>query len=150
MSKNTLAAVDATPHRINARSVEPDAKLLSTPDTVLWGYIAANLPPVLTIKPGQIVEIEALSHQGLTGNKDPESFFAGYGTPVQEVLPDAEAVFAEVKRPRGASVHILTGPVYIEGAEPGETVGVCLLDIEFRVPYGVNNTGRGKAYCRLC
>jgi acetamidase/formamidase len=39
-------------------------------------------------------------------------------------------------------VHILTGPVYIEGAEPGETVGVRLLDIEFRVPYGVNNTGR--------
>jgi len=144
MSKNTLAAADAAPHRINPRSVAPDAKLLSTPDTILWGYIAANLPPALTIKPGQIVEIQALSHQGLTSNKDPESFFAGYGIPAQEVLPDAKAVFAEVKRPKGASVHILTGPVYIEGAEPGDTVEVRVLDIEFRVPYGVNNTGPGK------
>jgi hypothetical protein len=71
MSKNTPAAVDAAPHRINPRSVAPDAKLLSTPDTILWGYIAANLPLALTIEPGQIVEIEALSHQGLTSNKDP-------------------------------------------------------------------------------
>jgi hypothetical protein len=121
MSKNTPAAVDAAPHRINPRSVAPDAKLLSTPDTILWGYIAANLPPALTIKPGQIVEIEALSHQGLTSNRDPESFFAGYGIPAQDVLPDAKAVFAEVKRPKGASVHILTGPVYIEGARNPET-----------------------------
>ena len=38
MSKNTLAAVDAAPHRINPRSVEPDAKLLSTPDTIYGHY----------------------------------------------------------------------------------------------------------------
>ena len=61
--------------------IAPDATLNSTPDTVLWGYIAANLPPALTIKSGQIVEIEALSHQGLTTNKDPEKFFAAYGIP---------------------------------------------------------------------
>ena len=65
MSIITPAAADAAPHRINPRAVEPDAKLLSNPDTVLWGYIAANLAPALTIKPGQIVEIEALSHQGI-------------------------------------------------------------------------------------
>ena len=53
-------------------SIQPDASLKSTPDTVLWGYIAANLPPALTDKPGHIIEIEALSHQGLTTNKDPE------------------------------------------------------------------------------
>jgi hypothetical protein len=49
-----------------APAIAPDAVLRSTPDTVLWGYIAANLPPALTIQSGQIVEIEALSHQGLT------------------------------------------------------------------------------------
>ncbi|HEY7558936.1 MAG TPA: acetamidase/formamidase family protein [Candidatus Binatia bacterium] len=144
MSKNTKAATDATPQRINPRSIEPDASLSTSPDTVLWGYIAANLPPALTIQPGQIVEIEALSHQGLTTDEDPEKFFAGYGIPAQEVLPDAKAVFAEVKRPKGASVHILTGPIYIEGAEPGDTVEIRVLDIKFRVPYGVNNTGPGK------
>ena len=44
---------------------EPEATLHSTPDTLLGGYIAANLPPALTINPVAIVNIEALSHQGL-------------------------------------------------------------------------------------
>ena len=106
------------------KSVQPDATLKSTPDTVLWGYIAANLAPALTIKSGQVVEIEALSHQGLTTNQDPEKFFSGYGIPSQEVLADAKSVYSEVKRPKGASVHILTGPIYVEGAEPGDMLEV--------------------------
>ena len=125
-------------------TVQPDATLKSTPDTILWGYIAANLQPALTIKSGQIVEIEALSHQGLTTNKDPEKFFAGYGIPGNEVLADAKSIYANVKRPKGASVHILTGPIYIEGADPGDTLEIRVHDIKFRVPYGVNNTGPGK------
>ena len=125
-------------------SIQPDATLKSTPDTVLWGYIAANLPPALTIQSGQAVEIEALSHQGLTAGKDPEKFFSAYGIASNDVLADAKMVYSEVKRPKGASVHILTGPIYVEGAEPGDTLEVRVLDIKFRVPYGVNNTGPGK------
>lgn len=134
---------DSRSHQIH-QPVQCDATLQSTPDTVLWGYIAANLPPALTIKSGQIVEIEALSHQGLTSSKDPEKFFDAYGISATEVLADAKSVYAEVKRPKGASVHILTGPIYVEGAEPGDTLEVRVLDIKFRVPYGVNNTGPGK------
>ncbi|MGH7816510.1 MAG: acetamidase/formamidase family protein, partial [Candidatus Binatia bacterium] len=126
------------------KTIQPDATLKSTPDTVLWGYIAANLAPALTIKSGQVVEIEALSHQGLTTNQDPVKFFSGYGIPSQEVLADAKNVYSEVKRPKGASVHILTGPIYVDGAEPGDMLEVRVLDIKFRVPYGVNNTGPGK------
>jgi acetamidase/formamidase len=122
----------------------PDALLRSSPDTVLWGYIAANLPPALSVEPGAVVEIEALSHQGLTTQNDPEQFFASYGIPGGEVLPDAKMIFSGVKRPKGASVHILTGPIYIDGAEAGDTLEVRVLDIRFRVPYGVNNTGPGK------
>ena len=127
-----------------SKPITSDASLKSTPDTVLWGYIAANLPPALTIKSGQTVEIEALSHQGLTTSNNPEKFFAAYGISNHEVLPDAKAVYSEVKRPKGASVHILTGPIYIDGAEPGDTLEVRVHDIKFRVPYGVNNTGPGK------
>jgi acetamidase/formamidase len=126
------------------RPIQIDATLRSTPETVLWGYIAANLPAALTIKSGQIVEIEALSHQGLTTKNDPERFFGAYGIPSNEVLKDARTIFAEVHRPKGASVHILTGPIYVEGAEPGDALEVRVLDIQFRVPYGVNNTGPGK------
>ncbi len=125
-------------------TVQVDAVLKSTPDTVLWGYIAANLPAALTIESGQIVEIETLSHQGLTTAKDPATFFGAYGIGECDVLADAKTVYAEVKRPRGASVHILTGPVYVEDAAPGDTLEVRVLDIKFRVPYGVNHTGPGK------
>ena len=125
-------------------SISSDATLKSTPDTVLWGYIAANLPPALTVQSGETVEIEALSHQGLTTRQDPEKFFASYGVASHEVLADAKRVYAEVKHPRGASVHILTGPIYVDGAEPGDTLEVRVRDIKFRVPYGVNNTGPGK------
>ena len=130
--------------RVSQAPVQADAVLRSTPATILWGYIAANLPPALSIRSGQIVEVEALSHQGLTTAKDPEKFFAGYGIPSGEVLADAKTVFAQAVRPKGASVHILTGPIYIEEAEAGDTLEIRVLDIKFRVPYGVNNTGPGK------
>ena len=58
--------------------------------------------------------------------------------------PMPRQIYAEVKRPKGASVHILTGPIYVDGAEPGDTLEVRVHDIKFRVPYGVNNTGPGK------
>ena len=140
MSKQALSSGDRMP----AIHIQPDATLNSTPDTVLWGYIAANLPPALTIKSGQIVQIDALSHQGLTTNQDPVKFFSSYGIRSEDVLPDAVTVYDRVKRPKGASVHILTGPIYVEGAVPGDMLEVRVLDIKFRVPYGVNNTGPGK------
>ena len=143
MSKSGAAHSSSINHPATNR-ITPDATLRSTPDTVLWGYLAANLSPALTIHSSQIVEIEALSHQGLTTNQDPARFFGAYGIAAEDVLPDAMAIFSQVKRPKGASVHILTGPIYIEGAEPGDTLEVRVLDVKFRVPYGVNNTGPGK------
>ncbi|OGP21715.1 MAG: hypothetical protein A2038_13745 [Deltaproteobacteria bacterium GWA2_57_13] len=124
--------------------ITPDATLKSTPNTVLWGYLAANLPPALTIRSGQIVQIETLSHQGLLTERDPVSFFGAYGIPPEQVLPDAVEIYSKMRRPKGASVHVLTGPVYIEGAEPGDMLEVRVLEIKFRVPYGVNNTGPGR------
>ena len=45
---------------------------------------------------------------------------------------------------KGLGVHVLTGPIYVEGAAPGDALEVRVLDLEFRVPYGVNNTGPGS------
>jgi acetamidase/formamidase len=140
MSRQPRAPVSDAPNE----PIRVDTMLRSTPDTVLWGYIAANIPPALTIQSGQTVRIETLSHQGLTKNQDPKKFFAAYNIEERDVLPDAVAVYDQVRRPKGASVHVLTGPVYVEGAEPGDMLEVRVLDIGFRVPYGVNNTGPGK------
>ena len=118
--------------------------LRSTPETVIWGYLKADVPPALTIKAGQIVRIDTLSHQGLLTGVGPVEFFGAHGISPDQVLPDAIAVYNQVKRPDGAGVHVVTGPIYVEGAEPGDMLEVRILDIEIRVPYGVNSTGPGR------
>jgi acetamidase/formamidase len=123
-----------------AAAAAPDATLPSTPKTVVRGYISADTPPVLHIKSGQTVKIDTLSHGGLTD--DPVAFFGAAGIKPDQVLQDAKDV-AKVPRTEGFGGHVLTGPIYVEGAEPGDMLEVRILAVEVRVPYGVNNPGPG-------
>ena len=122
-------------------NITPDATLRSTPETVVWGYITADVPAALQIKSGQTVKIDTVSHQGLLGKEDPATFFATAGIPREQVLQDAIDIHAKVARVKGLSAHVLTGPIYVEGAEPGDMLEVRILKLELRVPYGVNNSG---------
>src|SRR6184192_1841033 len=49
---------------------KPDATLRSTPETVVWGYFAADIPPALRIKSGQTVRIDTVSHGGVNTGVD--------------------------------------------------------------------------------
>jgi acetamidase/formamidase len=118
-----------------------DAALASRPETIVWGYITADLPPALTIKSGQTVKIDTVSHQGLLGKEDPASFFASAGIAKDQVLQDAIDIYKTVPRTKGLSVHVLTGPIYVEGAAPGDMLEVRIHSLELGVPYGVNNSG---------
>jgi acetamidase/formamidase len=118
-----------------------DATLASRPETIVWGYITADLPPALTIKSGQTVKIDTVSHQGLLGKEDPAAFFASAGIAKDQVLQDAIDIYKTVPRTKGLSVHVLTGPIYVEGAAPGDMLEVRIHNLELRVPYGVNNSG---------
>lgn len=118
-----------------------DATLASRPETIVWGYITADVPPALTVKSGQTVKIDTVSHQGLLGKEDPATFFAGAGIPKDQVLQDAIDIYKTVPRTKGMSVHVLTGPIYVEGAAPGDMLEVRIHNFELRVPYGVNNSG---------
>jgi acetamidase/formamidase len=122
---------------------KPDATLRSTPETVVWGYFAADIAPALRIKSGQTVRVDTVSHGGVNTGVDPVTFFKGHGVAAGEVLKDAIDIYEKVSRPRGASAHILTGPIYVEEAEPGDMLEVRILALEYRVPYGVNNSNRG-------
>ena len=119
----------------------PDATLRSTPETVIWGYLTADLPPALTIKSGQTVKIDTVSHQGLLTKDDPVTFFGQAGISQDQVLQDAIDIYKTVPSSRGMSVHVLTGPIYVEGAAPGDMLEVRVHKLELRVPYGVNNSG---------
>src|SRR5215813_4432562 len=121
----------------------PDATLRSTPQTVVWGYIAADLPPALTIKSGQTVKIDTVSHQGLLTKDDPVTFFGAATIPPDQVLQDATDIYRMVARVKGLSAHVLTGPIHVVGAAPGDMLEVRIHKLDLRVPYGVNNSGPG-------
>ncbi len=83
----------------SAQAAEPVLHLKSTPETVVRGYISAERKPVLTIKSGQTVEIDTISHTGLS--PDPVTFFGAAGIPKEQVLQDA--IDAASCRPSPAS-----------------------------------------------
>ena len=98
--------------------------LKATPETCFWGYFDKTQPPVLTVNPGDIVYIEALTH---------------HAGDAPDLLMDAgvKAVYDKVID-RGPGVHIMTGPIAVNGAEPGDTLMVRILKTEPRLPYGSN------------
>jgi len=117
--------------------------LKSTPETVHRGVISPDIKPVLTIKSGDTVIIDTVSHGGLNDG-DPVAFFAKDGIPASGVLQDAIAI-AKMSRTEGFGGHVLTGPIYVEGAEPGDMLEIRIKKVTPRVPYGVNNAGSGGA-----
>ena len=119
----------------------PDHSLRSTPETVTWGYLAADIAPVLTIRSGQTVRIDTVSHQGVINMTDPVTFFSRAGIPREQVLQDAIDIYEKEPHPGGSGVHVLTGPIYVEGAQPGDMLEVRIHQLDFRTPYGVNNAG---------
>lgn len=121
-----------------------DVYVPSNPDTVVWGHLPPGRPPVARIRSGQSVKINTVSHQGLINGMDPVQFFTAAGIAAGDVLPDAIEIYRKVPRPKDAGAHVLTGPIYIEGAEPGDMLEVVILDFDFRVPYGVNNSNKGS------
>jgi acetamidase/formamidase len=99
---------------------------------------------VLRMKSGQTVRIDTVTHQGLNTDKDPVAFFGAAGIEAKAVLPEAGEIYRNVKREQGAGPHLITGPIYVTGAKPGDMLEVQILDVEIRVPYGVNATGPGS------
>ena len=114
----------------------------SRPGNLSWGWYPIDKEPVLTIRSGQTVRIDTLTHAGATQDENPVTYLTGLGIPREEILEDVLDFWASRdERPReGRSGHVITGPIYIDGAEPGDMLEVQILDIETRVPWGINNT----------
>ncbi len=124
--------------------------LPSTPETIKWGYLPnAADRPLLTVPSGATVVFDTLSHEGLLEDqgRDALGYFAAHGVPANMVLKDAVAITRSGLPHDFAKdgPHIITGPVAVEGAEPGDVLKVEVLAVAPRVPYGVisNRHGRG-------
>jgi acetamidase/formamidase len=108
-----------------------DYQLKATPATVAWGYYWSAAKPVLRIHSGDRVEIQTL----LTNSPDR---LAAAGVKPEAIEASLKAITAEVKD-KGPGGHILTGPVFVQGAEPGDTLEVRILKIEYAIPYAYNS-----------
>jgi acetamidase/formamidase len=150
----TDAKPDATHPDDSSRSKEkhPDWFVPSRPETVTWGWILVDKDPVLRIKSGDTVRIDTLSHHGATQTDHPVTFLGQFGVAPEDVLPDVIDFWStRAQQPTGAGrgPHILTGPIFIEDSEPGDTLEIQVLDIKLRVPYGINNTGPNSGVLAL-
>ena len=103
----------------------PTHRLPATPDTIRWGTFAAAYPPVLTVCSGDTVMMECVS--GAPDVMPP----AGSGLLVPPALAAIHAA-----DPLRLGPHILTGPVAVEGAEPGDTLEVRVESIELGADWG--------------
>lgn len=120
----------------------PDHVVHATPENTSWGWFPVDKPPVATVRSGDVVRVETLTHVGAIQDQEPISYLTDLGVSRDDILDDMLAFWASREgRPReGRSGHVITGPVYVQGAEPGDMLEIQILDIETRVPWGVNNT----------
>ncbi len=99
-------------------------RLDPSPETVHWGHFDAALPPKLTVAPGDTVTITSVSG-------------APHEMPARErMLPAHVAIHESLKPEMGA--HIMTGPVFVEGAEPGDLLEVRIREIALPCDWGFN------------
>lgn len=123
-------------------------------ETVHWGYFSKTLKPKVEINSGDFVTIEALTHHSaddwdrmVKGDPGVESVFLWTkdkkGVNRRGAGPMDASIYGRGAG-EGMGVHIMTGPVFVRGAEPGDILEVRIVDCAFRP--SANPEFRGKAF----
>ena len=105
-----------------------DLKLL--PQNVHWGYYDPSVKPVLHVASGDTVRVETMIARGL-----PRLRAAGVK---EDEIPESLKLVERTVTERGPGAHPMTGPIFVDGAEPGDVLEVKLIGFEFLHPYGVS------------
>jgi len=116
-----------------------DYSLLATPETVAWGYYSGLAKPVLTVHSGDTVRMQTLSTCG-----SPEQM-QSRGVPANQIPPYTAPIYEQVKD-IGPGGHILTGPVGVTEAEPGDVLEVQILKVDLDVDFACNAFGVGRGF----
>jgi acetamidase/formamidase len=107
-------------------------RLEATPATIAYGYYWSEAKPVLRIASGDILDVDTLLTNTPAG-------LQRAGVADDRIQASLKAIGGEVTGDRrGPGGHILTGPVYVEGAQPGDVLEVKILSIDFPIDYGYN------------
>jgi acetamidase/formamidase len=100
--------------------------LRATKETVHWGYFDASLAPALRVKSGEHVHVQAITHHA---GDAPDLMMDDAIRQLYRDIPEDD---------RNPGVHILTGPIEVEGARPGDMLEVRYLSMIPRFRYGSN------------
>ncbi|MFZ0269506.1 acetamidase/formamidase family protein [Caulobacter sp.] len=100
--------------------------LPATPATVHWGYFDPSLKPALKVKSGDLIQAEAVTHHA---GDAPQLMMDEGVTRLFKEIPESD---------RYPGVHIMTGPIHVEGAMPGDMLEVRYLRMTPRCNYGSN------------
>jgi acetamidase/formamidase len=112
--------------------------LAATPKTVAWGYYDAAATPVLHIQSGDTVTFETLITNSPSGLEKA-------GVAPDQVQQNLRDIYKEITS-HGPGGHILNGPVYIDGAEPGDTLEIHIQKIDLAIPYAYNGFRFGAGF----
>src|SRR5579859_6761777 len=136
-----LSVLAAGQCMMTSQSDEPHTYTLkATPKTVAWGFYDAAAEPNLRIKSGDTVIFETLLTNSPTGLEKA-------GVPAEQVQQNLRDIYKEVTGgSRGPGGHILNGPVYVEGAEPGDTLEIRIQKIDLAIPYAYNASRYGAGF----
>jgi acetamidase/formamidase len=110
--------------------------LLPSPTTVVYGGYDPAATPVLRVASGDVVDVGAVSTCGARLLRP--------GTDTGTIEPAWRAIVAAARDStlrRGPGGHILTGPIHVEGAEPGDVLEVRIRSIDIDLPYACNAFG---------
>lgn len=114
------------------RKLQADKHLAVSADTVHWGYFSKTIDPVISVTSGEEITVEMATHHACDDwdrmiKDDPgmEDVYTWGPDAVNEEFRGATG--------GGDGVHILTGPIYVEDAEPGDILQVEILDLVPRV-----------------
>ncbi len=127
--------------------IDGDHYLPVTVETSRWGWWPnRQSASVMSVNDGAVLTVDTLSHEGILEDqgRDPVAFFAARAVEPSGVLADA----VEIARDAAHSFevdgpHVVTGPIDVRGAEPGDLLRVDVLGFALRVPYGVTSNRHG-------
>src|SRR3954469_1163025 len=123
--------------------------VVSTPETVRWGFLPnRDARPIRTVASGSLVTFDTVSHEGILEDqgRDPVAYFRGKGVGEAQVMRDARTI-AGSELPHDFAndgPHVVTGPVHVAGARPGDVLRVDVVGLVPRAPYGVISNRHGK------
>jgi acetamidase/formamidase len=107
-------------------------RLPATPSTVAYGYYWSEAKPALHVKSGDFVDIETLLTNTPTG-------LERLGVKPADIPQELRDIVAQdTGTLRGPGGHILTGPIYVEGADSGDVLEVRIVSISLPIDYAYN------------